>query len=83
MVLRVRLVLMSAVLCGAPLLFLQDAAAFYLPGLAPVSFCEKPQDGKDPQRECQVSLSALKRLGLDVVTGNEKKTCVSYSLKPL
>lgn len=54
--LRVRLVVvMSVFLCGSPLLFLQDAAAFYLPGLAPVSFCEKPQDGKDPQRECQVT----------------------------
>lgn len=52
--LRVSLAVMSAFLCGAPLLFLQDAAAFYLPGLAPVSFCEKPQDGKDAQRECQV-----------------------------
>ncbi|KAF4075226.1 hypothetical protein AMELA_G00232230 [Ameiurus melas] len=51
---RVRLaVVMYAFLCGVPLLFVQDAAAFYLPGLAPVSFCEKAQEGKDVQRECQ------------------------------
>lgn len=56
MFLRVRLaVMMSAFLCGVPLLFVQDAAAFYLPGLAPVSFCEKAQEGKDVQRECQVT----------------------------
>lgn len=51
---RVRLALMSALL-----LLVQDAAAFYLPGLAPVSFCEKPQDGKDAQRECQVTHCVL------------------------
>lgn len=59
--LRVRLVVMSAVL-----LLVQDASAFYLPGLAPVSFCEKP---KDAARECQVSrCGLLKCLGLNIVT---------------
>lgn len=62
MFLRVRLVVMVVFLLGAPLLFVQDAAAFYLPGLAPVSFCEKPQDGKDAQRECQVILCVLIKL---------------------
>lgn len=46
---RVRFLLMSVLFSGASLL-LQDAAAFYLPGLAPVSFCEKPTEGQ----ECQV-----------------------------
>uniref|UniRef100_A0AAR2K2V7 Transmembrane 9 superfamily member n=1 Tax=Pygocentrus nattereri TaxID=42514 RepID=A0AAR2K2V7_PYGNA len=37
---------------GAPSL-LRQAAGFYLPGLAPVSFCEKPSEGDESARECQ------------------------------
>lgn len=70
--LRVRLVVMSAFLCGAPLLLLQEAEAFYLPGLAPVSFCGTPQDGKDQQRECQVIHNdSFQLLGYNVLIRNE------------
>ncbi|XP_051560537.1 transmembrane 9 superfamily member 2-like isoform X2 [Myxocyprinus asiaticus] len=40
---RVRVVLLLFFVCGS----LRDALSFYLPGLAPVSFCEKDASGKD------------------------------------
>lgn len=38
---------------GSALLLQREAAGFYLPGLAPVSFCEKPAEGDDSGAECQ------------------------------
>lgn len=58
---RVRVVFLLLCVCGS----LRDALSFYLPGLAPVSFCEKEESGKNsdvPDCKVNVHISALNKL---------------------
>uniref|UniRef100_A0A4W4F076 Transmembrane 9 superfamily member n=1 Tax=Electrophorus electricus TaxID=8005 RepID=A0A4W4F076_ELEEL len=48
--LQLRFVAVSLFICGA---LLREAGSFYLPGLAPVSFCEATPGDREPGAECQ------------------------------
>ncbi len=49
---RVRVVFLMLFVCGS----LRDALSFYLPGLAPVNFCEKESDKNSDVPDCKVNV---------------------------
>lgn len=50
---RVRVVFLLLFVCGS----LRDALSFYLPGLAPVNFCEKEESDKNSDvPDCKVNV---------------------------
>ena len=51
---------LPTLLCGA-LLLLSGATSFYLPGLAPVSFCAPDKDGQETKQVPDCKVKHVKR----------------------